>query len=68
MAGLPGAGRPAYPDKERRKVYIMVRLTEEEKQLVREAAKLAFCKPSEYMRSVILQHCAEKLGESQQKK
>lgn len=57
MAGLPGAGRPALSDRERRKVYIMVRLTEEEKQLVQKVAKKSWRNPSELARSVILQYC-----------
>ena len=61
MAGLPGAGRPALSDRERRKVYIMVRLTEDEKQLVQKVAKLAFRSPSELARSVLLQYCADTL-------
>ena len=61
MAGLPGAGRPALSDRERRKVYIMVRLTEDEKRLVQKAAMLSFRSPSELARSVLLQYCYGKI-------
>ena len=47
--------RPEMPQEERRSVYIMVRLTREEKQFVSKAAKQAMRSPSDYARVVLLQ-------------
>lgn len=56
------AGRPEYPDAEKRSVYIMVRLTKEEKELVRLAAKKAMRTPSDFARTVLLSAIQKKLA------
>ena len=55
------AGRPELPAAEKRDVYIMVRLTRDEKTMVREAAKASWRSPGELARSLLMQYAEEKL-------
>ena len=54
MSEYPTAGRPELPAEERRDVYIMVRLTKDEKAIVAQAAKAAMRSPSDFARVVLL--------------
>lgn len=56
------AGRPELPASERRDTYIMVRLTRNEKEFVKEAAKASWRSPGELARSLLLQYAEGKLG------
>lgn len=47
-------GRPEMQEAERRSVYIMVRLTNEEKEAVKKAAKAVMRSPSDFARWAIL--------------
>lgn len=47
--------RPGLPAEERRDVYIMVRLTKDEKAMISEAAKKDMRAPSDYARVVLVE-------------
>lgn len=54
--------RPELPKEEKRDVYIMVRLTKEEKQLVDQAAKNDMRSPSNYARAVLIEAAKKSVG------
>jgi hypothetical protein len=56
------AGRPEYPEEEKRSVYVMVRLTKKEKEQVYLAAKYAMRTPSDFCRTVVLNAVKKALG------
>ena len=55
MSEYPSVGRPELPEAERRDVYIMLRLTKDEKAAVQKAAKAAMRKPTDFARLVVLE-------------
>ena len=55
MSEYQNAGRPELPTEERRDVYIMLRLTKDEKAAVQKAAKAAMRKPTDFARLVVLE-------------
>lgn len=53
------AGRPEIPVAERRSVYIMLRLTQAEKEAVKRAAKMVSRTPTDFARLVVLEACKD---------
>lgn len=56
------AGRPELPNEERRDVYVMVRLTKSEKELVAQAAKAVMRSPSDYARVTLIEAARKLVG------
>ena len=59
MSEYQNSGRPELPEAERRSVYIMLRLTVDEKEAVKKAAKAAARTPTDFSRLVVLEACKE---------
>ena len=56
------AGRPELPAADRRDTYIMVRLTADEKAMVKTVAKAMWRSPAELARSLLLNFTSEKMS------
>ena len=56
------AGRPELPNEERRDVYVMVRLTKDEKAMVTQAAKSVMRSPSDFARVTIIEAAKKIVG------